>query len=110
VVECSASQSAGHARELEQHFDLDAREWSLDRAGEPPAATVLSSFFHYNDVRRRWPHRLADVHFVTIRPVPELAEHVARARTSRSAKLLVLERDGETAAIVAADVSLLLPR
>jgi len=110
LVECSLSQCRQHARELEERFALTARPWSLERAGEPPPGTVLSTYFHYNDVRRRWPWRLADVHFLTIRPDPALGARLTRPRSGRRPRLVVLERDAETAANVAADLSALLPR
>jgi DNA-binding transcriptional regulator YhcF (GntR family) len=108
VVECSAWQCECHARELERRFAVVAREWSLERDAEPPARTVVSTYFHYNDVRRRWPRRLADVRFLTIRPGPELAKRLAQGSSRAEPRLLILERDAETAANVAADVSLLL--
>jgi DNA-binding transcriptional regulator YhcF (GntR family) len=104
VVECSALQCETVARQLEARFDVDAREWSLERPEEPPAGTILATYFHYNDVRRRWPHRLRGVRFVTIAPevslVDRIPDHVQR--------ILVCERDVTTAETVAADISVIL--
>ena len=107
VVECSAGQCEQHAEELRARFDVDAREWSLERAAEPPAGTVVSTYFHYNDVRRLWPHRLREVRFVTISPEAALAGRIERLGGVR--RVLVCERDVATAENVAADVSTVLP-
>ena len=107
VVECSAQQCEGHVAELRERFDVDAREWSLERGAEPPAGTVVSTYFHYNDVRRLWPHRLRQVRFLTISPDPALAERVERIGGVR--RVLVCERDAATAENIAADVSTVLP-
>jgi DNA-binding transcriptional regulator YhcF (GntR family) len=106
VVECGAWQCEGHARELAAAWDVTALAWPLENAGEPPDGLVVSTYFHYNDVRRRWPRRMASVRFLTIVPDPALAERVRRMQPRRGRlRLIVLERDGETAEAVAGDVS-----
>lgn len=107
VVECSTKQCEQHVGELRARFDVDAREWSLERAAEPPAGTVVSTYFHYNDIRRLWPHRLREVRFVTIAPDPALAARIDRIGSIR--RVLVCEFDAATAENVAADVSIILP-
>src|SRR6185503_15081489 len=52
VVECSEAQCLGHAREIEEQWQVEARPWTLAQAGEPPSGAVVATFFHYNDVRR----------------------------------------------------------
>ncbi len=104
VVECSEWQCECHARELQEHYLIDARPWSLQRAGEPPAGVIVATYFHYNDLRGRWPHRLREVRFVTIGPDPDLA-----AQLPSSGRLLVVERDEPTAQNIAGDVSVELP-
>jgi len=104
VIECSEWQCVAHAGEIMSRGDVDARPWSLERAGEPPAGPLVATYFHYNDVRRRWPARLDEVRFVTIRPDPTLRDAIPPGtRTVR-----VLERDRTTAENVAADVSVAL--
>jgi DNA-binding transcriptional regulator YhcF (GntR family) len=103
VVECSAGQCEAHAREIQAVFDVDAKEWSLERHQEPPPGTILATYFHYNDIRRLWPHRLREIRFVTIAPDPEIL-----GRLPASVKqVLVCERDETTAETIAADFALL---
>ncbi len=101
VVECSRWQSRSHAAELSARYQLEAIPWSLED-GEPPAGTVVATYFHYNDFRRLWPRRLASVRFVTIHPDPVLRD-VFADRPS----LWVCESDANTAAAVAADLTAL---
>jgi len=104
VVECSAWQCEAHAREIEARFVVDAREWSLEREDEPPPGAVIATYFHYNDIRRLWPHRLREVRFVTIVPDPGLVDRLPGDVQS----VLLCEHDEETAENVAADLSVLL--
>jgi len=104
VVECNGSQCKAHAREIEARFDVDAREWSLERDEEPPPGRIVATYFHYNDIRRLWPHRLREVQFVTIHPDPRILDRLPAGVN----RVLVCERDSTTAETVAADLSLLL--
>jgi DNA-binding transcriptional regulator YhcF (GntR family) len=101
VVECSAHQCELHAAELRARFDVDAHPWPLTLPDAPPPGEVVATYFHYNDIRRRWPHLLERVRFVTITPDP------ISLRVSGEA-VAVCERDRETAEAVAADVSRVL--
>ena len=107
VVECSAHQCEQHAGELRARFNVDAREWSLERNAEPPTGSVVSTYFHYNDIRRCWPRRLREVHFVTIGPDAALADQLEQIGGVR--RVLVCERDMVTAENVASDLSTVLP-
>jgi GntR family transcriptional regulator len=102
VVECSEWQCRAHAGEVEARFHVDARPWALDREAEPPDGPVISTYFHYNDIRRRWPRRLGQVRFITIYPDPALRGPLAKAR-----RVIVCERDASTAEAVAADLAAL---
>jgi DNA-binding transcriptional regulator YhcF (GntR family) len=102
VVECSEWQCRCHAGEIQARFHVDARIWPLDRRATPAPGAIVSTYFHYNDIRRLWPQRLRDVHFLTIYPDPGLREELAGAR-----RLIVVERDPATAEAVAADLTAL---
>jgi hypothetical protein len=104
VIECSTWQCEAHASELRAQYHVDAREWSLERADEPPEGPIIATYFHYNDIRRRWPHRLREVRFVTIAPDAGLAQRIP----TRVRRILVCERDEATAENVTADLSVVL--
>jgi DNA-binding transcriptional regulator YhcF (GntR family) len=109
VVECSATQSADLAEQLSGRWRVKARGWVLGR-GEPPAGPVVGTYFHYNDIRLRWPQRLPQVHFLPIVPEASLAGTLAGGRR-RSGKLTVqlCERDAAMAGNIAADLVRILP-
>ncbi len=109
VVECSTTQSADLAQQLAQRWSVKARGWVLDRA-EPPGGTVVGTYFHYNDIRLRWPKRLPEVHFLPIVPEASLAGTLSRGRR-RSGKMAVqlCERDAAMAGNIAADLVCILP-
>jgi GntR family transcriptional regulator len=102
VVECSEWQCRTHAGEVQARFQVDALPWTLDRETEPPDGPVISTYFHYNDIRRKWPRRLGQVHFITIYPDPALL-----GRLADSPRVIVCEREASTAEVVAADVAAL---
>ncbi|RKZ68507.1 MAG: hypothetical protein DRQ48_08660 [Gammaproteobacteria bacterium] len=106
VVECSTWQCAAHAREIEARFAVEARPWSLEKHDEPPAGTIVATYFHYNDIRCRWPHRLGEVNFVAIGPDPGLSERLP----SRVQQVILYERDQATAETLAADLSTVFAR
>jgi GntR family transcriptional regulator len=110
VVECSETQSTDLARQLEARWRVDARPWSLEWQDAPPPGPVVATYFHYNDVRSRWPARLASVRFVAIRPDPSLADRLAEGRAGdRPIGVTLCEREPAMAANIAADLSSILP-
>ncbi len=104
VIECSEWQCKAHAREIMDHYAVDAREWSLERDQEPPSGTIVATYFHYNDIRRCWPHRLQEVHFVNIIPDARLVDRLP----PNVRRVMLCERDAATAENLAADLTLLL--
>ena len=110
VIECSTSQAIDLANQVQERWQVTAKPWSLERAGEPPAGLLVATFFHYNDIRTRWPKRLAHVQFATIRPDPSLAARVrAIVPTETRTTVILCEREAEKARNVAADLAAVLP-
>jgi GntR family transcriptional regulator len=110
VVECSTWQALDLAQQVQDRWQVTAKPWSLERAGEPPAGAIVATYFHYNDIRARWPKRLAQVQFASIRPDPALAGRVrgivpTEARTT----VILCEREAEKARNIAADLAAVLP-
>ena len=110
VVECSEAQSEDLAQQLQSRWRVRAEPWSLERPGEPAkGAVILSTYFHYNDIRSRWPHRFADVRFTTIRPDPSLGERLRARSSGRIVDVLLCEREESMARNIAADLAAVLP-
>jgi DNA-binding transcriptional regulator YhcF (GntR family) len=110
VIECSTWQALDLAQQVQERWQVTAKPWSLERAGEPPAGALVATYFHYNDIRARWPKRLAQVQFASIRPDPALAGRVrgivpTEARTT----VILCEREAEKARNIAADLAAVLP-
>ena len=104
VLECSESQCADHAAELAAAWAVDARPWSIERAGEPPAGPLVATYFHYAEILRRWPQRRGDLHFVPIHVDPDLPHRLARG-----ARLEACEMDEDRARNLQADLGALFP-
>ena len=110
VVECSETQATDLARQIQSKWRVDARPWSLDRTDEPPEGPLVATYFHYNDVRGRWPGRLASVRFVAIRPDRGLVERLGSFRKgTRPVTATLCEREPEMAANIEADLRTVLP-
>jgi GntR family transcriptional regulator len=109
VLECSRSQAEGHAREIAAAFDIEARGAAFGALDEPPAGPIVATYFHYNELRVRWPAALAAIRFVAIRPDPSIADRVPRPRRGVRTTLILCETDAAQAVNIAADLSLLLP-
>jgi GntR family transcriptional regulator len=108
VVECSETQAADLATQLAAAWDVPAEGWSLERPGEPPEGPVVATYFHYNDVRGRWPERFPSVHFAAIHPDPALRGRLEQLQP-RAGAILLCERDECMAANITADLSRVLP-
>jgi GntR family transcriptional regulator len=110
VVECSETQAQDLARQVEAAWRVRTLPWSLERAGEPPPGPVVATYFHYNDIRTRWPERFAAVQFASIRPDPALTEQLRPfARDGEATPVLLCERDDSMARNIAADLTAVLP-
>ena len=110
VIECSTSQALDLARQVQERWQVTAKPWSLERAGEPPPGTLLGTYFHYNDIRTRWPRRLGQVQFTTLHPDPSLAARIrALIPPDTRATLILCERDAEKARNAPADLAAVLP-
>ena len=110
VLECSEHQCRDLSRQIESSWDVEAVPWSLDRKGDLPEQDLIATHFHYNEIRLRWPERLAKACFVPISPAPSLRSDIERRLGGKKDFTLTLcERDEPTAEAVAADVSVVLP-
>ncbi len=92
VVECSADQCADLERQIGGAWQVAVDTFDLTAAGEPPAGPLVTTLFHFDDARSRWPHRLGDIRFVAaaIDPVVrDLVEHVAGTAPRPDVALLV---------------------
>jgi GntR family transcriptional regulator len=110
VIECSTSQALDLAQQVQERWQVVAKPWSLERAGEPPAGVLMATYFHYNDIRARWPKRLGQVQFASIHPDPTLAAQVrAIVPTETRTTVILCEREAEKARNIAADLGTVLP-
>ena len=109
-VECSRSQCLQHAEEIEARWHVRVRPWVLDQAGEPPPGPILSTYFHYHEVRQRWPDRRNDLHFLAIQPDARLADLLAPLlRDCADRTVYLCEFDEPKALNSVAELSLTLP-
>jgi GntR family transcriptional regulator len=110
VVECSETQCIDLAAQLERRWDITADPWCLSRADDLPDGEIVATYFHYNDLRRRWPRRLSQIHFVAIKPDETLPARVAaRRQGARAQELLICERDAMMLSMIVSDLSNLFP-
>lgn len=110
VLECSTWQALDLARQVQERWQVTAKPWSLERAGEPPPGPLVATYFHYNDIRARWPKRLGQVQFASIHPDPSLAAQVrALVPTETRTTVILCEREADKARNIAADLAAVLP-
>jgi GntR family transcriptional regulator len=114
VIECSRTQADGHCEELMRAWRVAAKPLVLSETAELPGGVLIGTYFHYNDIRQRWPDRLDDIRFVAIAPDAALAARLAAARVAAGAvrgrtRLLVCELDEAKAVNIAADLKNLFP-
>ena len=110
VVECSEAQCASLAREIETAWSVRARPWRLSRKQAPPAGPVVATTFHLNEVRRRWPHRRADIRFVATHPDPALPQRLGESPPAGGRTAIALcDSDTARAVNTAVELSVIFP-
>ncbi len=110
VAECSLSQSADLARQIGERWRVEAVPWPI-QSPEPPASDpIVATYFHYNDLRLRWPNRFPEIRFLAISPDPSLAKRLrGRAATGKRASVLLCEREEPMMRNIASDLARILP-
>lgn len=104
VVECSRSLGSMLAEQLRARWQLRAAAVGLDKP--PPPGVVVSTYFHYYDLRAALEARASDLSFVRIRPSEDFFEEVARAMADEDdfRRVVLLETDRSLAHNVGADL------
>ncbi len=106
VVECSETQCIDLAAQLERRWEIAADPWCLARQGDLPDSEIIATYFHYNDLRHRFPQRFHKIEFIAIRPDDALPTRVAARRRGESAReILVCEREPTMLAMILTDLS-----
>lgn len=108
MMECTAAQASAHAAEIRERWGVETRGWALSRAGEPPPGLLISTFFHFQEVRHRWPGRLGDLHFVAIQPDPELPDRIRARVGGTPERVWVCDSDRAMAQNMAGDLGAVL--
>lgn len=110
VVECNAHQCRDLAEQIRGGFAATVEEWLLERSGEPPEGAIVGTYFHYGEMRRRWPRRRHEMYFPTVHPDPGLRERLATfVRADAPIPLPLCEREPALAEAMARDASVILP-
>ena len=111
VVECTEAQCADLAQEIQSRWQVDARPWCLGREGEPPAGPIVTTYFHHNEIRQRWPNRLGEIRFAAIHLDPQLPARVGRHKgRAKRTTLTLCECEESMARAISSDLSVLFPR
>jgi GntR family transcriptional regulator len=111
VSECSETQSIDLARQLEDRWRVTALPWPISREEPPSRDPIVATYFHYNDLRARWPERFPSIRFAAIRPDPELGQMIRARRRGAKGRLKVIlcEKEEPMLHNIAADISRVLP-
>ncbi len=110
VVECTEGQASSYAHQVSERWKVVAEPWSLEWPGEPPPGRIVTTFFHYNDVRRAWPDRGTDFLFLSARPDLHLRRALERhARDDRLLDVVLFDAEDGRAHDVMADLISLFP-
>jgi GntR family transcriptional regulator len=110
VAECSDTQAADLAEQLASRWRVRTVPWHVDGDAPPAGHPIIATYFHFNDVRRRWTSRLPHVHFMAIEPDPGIKDRLLGPAGRRGkTTVLLCERDEPMLHSILADLSRLLP-
>lgn len=111
VVECNAPQASDYAAQVSATLDAPVGTWLLSDEGDPPPGWIVGTYFHFNEIRARWPHRGADLRFVSVVIDPDLTRRLGEFAGDDEGPLRVrlLETDPSRAHNALPDLRTLLP-
>lgn len=108
-VECNPGQAQDYARQIETRWSVSATPWLIDQPQPPPEGPIVATYFHYADVRARWPERVPDMHFVPVRINPAPLERLSAGRHKAVRRTAVLcEVDAARAKCILGDLLVIL--
>ena len=111
MVECNDSQSKDLSEQLSKRLNREVTPWNFTSQGAPPAGPIVSTYFHYTELRKRWPERIGDMHFVALTIDPSLPSILIRKQKERGVRrFVIMERERPVANAVIADIRKVLPR
>lgn len=106
VLECSATLREALASRIRERLPLEVEGWDVDDAARVPEGAIVSTYYHFNQVRKELPHRLTDLHFVAFRFDPRFVLEVVGEEYDQ---VVVCARDPALAAVIASEVRGRLP-
>lgn len=111
VVECNEPMAADLAAQIARRWAVEAQPWVIGSSAGAPVGDVVATMFHFAELRRLWPDRIAQVRFVTVRPSAELRGVVEELCGGQEEPLLTVVGDAslEEARNQAADLRVLFP-
>lgn len=110
VVECSETQAKDLAAQISAVWKVNAQAWSLERLDEPVPGLIIATYFHYNEILQRWPHRYPEIHFAAIQPDPAMPRRLfSKGMPRHKTKLFLCERDDSMASNIATELASLFP-
>jgi GntR family transcriptional regulator len=109
-LECTESQSSDHQRELEALWDIRVTPLGLYSIENLPEGVIISTYFHFNEIRLRWPDRFRDILFVPIQPDHKIRREIQdRYPDPNQIQLRVCDKDELKAMAIKADLQRIFP-
>ncbi|MGH7567243.1 MAG: GntR family transcriptional regulator [Gemmatimonadota bacterium] len=109
-VECNEPQAADYAEQVRLLLGIPVGTWLLDMEEEPPAGLLIGTYFHFNEIRSRWPGRGRDLRFLPVQLDPMLASRLGNPQTGGGRTTVQLcETNAARAHNVMPDLSTILP-
>jgi DNA-binding transcriptional regulator YhcF (GntR family) len=111
VVECNSVQAEDHGRQLAEAWDIRPVPFVLGAEDRLPPGPVVATFFHFEEIRKRWPRRRDDIRYLTVRPDPFLLRRALEFPWPEGRRRITVLADGssEEARNLSADLLALFP-
>lgn len=110
VVECSEPQSVYMAQQVMERWHVEALPWPISRDVPASEFPILSTYFHFNDIRRRWPRAAGRMHFLPVVIVEDFLKKIDAAvqKYPKMRRIIVCEREETMLQNIAIDVASLV--
>lgn len=104
-IECNESQINDHKKEIESIWDVAVIPMILPNLEDLPEGELLSTYFHFNEIRMRWPRQFHRVSFLTIRPDTAIrAQILKRYGSNKGLDIIICDQDEKKAPAIQADL------
>ncbi len=110
-IECNHSQIQDHIEQIQSMWDINIESILLSHKSNLPKGKLISTYFHYSDIRSKWPEQLHNIAFVSISPDQTIKDKIDKLYgTKKIINIRICDLNEEQSLAIHADLLLIFPK